>query len=405
MITHVVDAGFIPQSGPRLLFFSGGTALNDASRALADRFTHRAIHLLTPFDSGGSSATLREAFRMPAVGDVRARLLALSDPDLPGSDDVQALFSYRLPEEAPEDLVADELQRLALGTHPLTSHIPVPLRGILREHILFFARSMPQSFPLAGASIGNIMLVAGYLLHGNRLQPAAALYSRLLRVRGFVRPLLEADAHLAVRLENGQVLVGQHLFTGKGGQAPTSPIRDIWLADVHDHDARADVAIDSRIAAVISDADAICYPVGSFYSSVVANLLPAGVGRAVAANPGPKIYVPNLGTDPEQLGHDLRLQVERLLRPLLADAPDMRPRDMLTVILVDRERGVYPGGIPDDWLNAQGMTVRSVPLVREGYGPLAEAGLLAEALAASGALPGALPLDPAGALPQTPQGR
>ena len=49
-----------PELGPRVLFFSGGTALRDTSRKLVG-YTHNSIHLITPFDSGGSSAHLRRA--------------------------------------------------------------------------------------------------------------------------------------------------------------------------------------------------------------------------------------------------------------------------------------------------------------------------------------------------------
>ena len=72
-----------PELGPRILFFSGGTALNDLSRVLK-RYTHNSIHLVTPYDSGGSSAKLRNAFDMPAVGDLRSRLMALADGTLAG---------------------------------------------------------------------------------------------------------------------------------------------------------------------------------------------------------------------------------------------------------------------------------------------------------------------------------
>ena len=49
-----------PELGPRILFFTGGSALRDLSIVLK-RYTHNSIHLVTPFDSGGSSAALREA--------------------------------------------------------------------------------------------------------------------------------------------------------------------------------------------------------------------------------------------------------------------------------------------------------------------------------------------------------
>ncbi|MFW5958104.1 MAG: GAK system CofD-like protein, partial [Desulfosalsimonas sp.] len=55
----------LPDLGPRLLFFSGGTALRELSAQLIG-YTHNSIHIITPFDSGGSSAELRRVFHMPA---------------------------------------------------------------------------------------------------------------------------------------------------------------------------------------------------------------------------------------------------------------------------------------------------------------------------------------------------
>ena len=66
-----------PDRGPAILFFTGGTALRGLSRELK-KLTHRSIHLMSPFDSGGSSATLREAFGMLAVGDIRNRMTGSS---------------------------------------------------------------------------------------------------------------------------------------------------------------------------------------------------------------------------------------------------------------------------------------------------------------------------------------
>ena len=62
-----------PANKGNIVFFSGGTALTETSRVLA-RYGLPAVHLITPFDSGGSSAVLRQAFNMPAVGDLRNRI-------------------------------------------------------------------------------------------------------------------------------------------------------------------------------------------------------------------------------------------------------------------------------------------------------------------------------------------
>ena len=202
----------------------------------------------------------------------------------------------------------------------------------------------------------------------------------MLRTRGLVRPIVEDSVHLAVRLASGAVIIGQHKFTGKETARIASPITDVWLTASENSPEPASVAITPPTADLIRLADGICYPVGSFYSSLVANLLPQGVGRAVADNPGPKIFVPNLGADPELFGHSPAIQVERLLRPLLADAPGATPRDLLSCVLVDAERGRYPGGIPGRLLQDLGVRLVSLPLVAGNDSPLADARLLAKAL-------------------------
>lgn len=62
----------LPEYGPKILFFSGGSALRDVSSVLKN-YTHHSIHLITPFDSGGSTAEIRKAYKIPAVGDLRNR--------------------------------------------------------------------------------------------------------------------------------------------------------------------------------------------------------------------------------------------------------------------------------------------------------------------------------------------
>lgn len=88
-----------PDGGSRILFFSGGTALAPVAAELS-RHTRNAVHVITTFDSGGSSAELRRAFDMPAVGDIRARIMALADRSLEGNPETVELLGYRLPKDA-----------------------------------------------------------------------------------------------------------------------------------------------------------------------------------------------------------------------------------------------------------------------------------------------------------------
>lgn len=372
-----------PRSGPRILFFSGGTALKETAGALSLR-TFNTTHLITPFDSGGSTQTLRRAFDMPAVGDVRARVIALSDPELKDAEALHAFFDHRLPVEDREQEILEELRTLYDTGHPLLADIPGKSRAIICENLAWFVRNMPEGFSLAGANIGNLFLAARYLRSNRRLRPAILLFSRLMRARGTVLPVVDVSAHLAVRLESGQVIVGQHNFTGKSRNGTvkllSSPIADCWLTASEYSPDPANVNITAHIAKRIRKAELICYPVGSFYSSVLCNLLPSGVGQAVAHSSCPKVFVPNLGMDPELLGHTVQMQVERLLQPLLADAPEARQADMLSMLLVDRENGSYPGGIPGEWLSARGITIKDLPLVSRKSAPLADAELLSAGL-------------------------
>jgi CofD-related protein of GAK system len=367
----------VPELGPALLFFSGGTAMRDTARTLTE-YTHNAIHIMTPFDSGGSSAALRRSFKMPAVGDIRARIMALADQSVKGNPEIYSLFSHRLARDLPQEALLRELVSLCAGKHPLIRVVPDPMRKIIRTTLMQFTERMPADFLLAGASIGNLVLTGGYLTQRRHLDPVIFLYSRLVEARGIVRPVANAVAHLAVRLASGEVLVGQHAFTGKETKPVSSPIEDIWITRSLDETAQASVSIRPKMHDLIVKADLVCYPFGSFYSSLIANLLPQGVGRAVAAAPCPKIFIPNLGTDPELVGHTLRDQTERLLRYLTRDG--VRERDVLQALVVDNDESAYPGGIPSAWLRAKGLHVVRTSLVSPESSPYACPRLVARAL-------------------------
>ena len=151
-----------PDEGSRILFFSGGTALAPVAAELS-RHTRNAVHVITTFDSGGSSAELRRAFDMPAVGDIRARIMALADRSLEGNSETVELLGYRLPKDAGPEALHRELASLASGAHPLVAAIPEPMNEVVTQHLSAFRSLMPVDMDLAGASIGNLILTSGYL--------------------------------------------------------------------------------------------------------------------------------------------------------------------------------------------------------------------------------------------------
>ncbi|QGY38644.1 GAK system CofD-like protein [Pseudodesulfovibrio cashew] len=367
-----------PELGPRILFFSGGTALRSTSRKLI-RSTHNTVHLITPFDSGGSSAILRKAFAMPAVGDIRNRLMALADQSVQGNPAIFDLFAYRLPKNLGQEKLRAELDQMADGRHKLVRRIPDPMRKIIRNHFHQFLEAMPRDFDLRGASIGNLVLTAGYLTNRRQLDPVIYIFSKLVQVCGTVRPTINKDLHLAVRLEDGSVIVGQHNITGKETAPLASPISDIWLTGGLESDAPVAASIRNKVRERIAGADLICYPPGSFYSSVVANLLPGGVGEAVAANPCPKVFVPGTGRDPEAVGLSVADRAA-LLRRYLTESGAPEGADILGYVIVDSRNGSYPGGIDRAELDRMGLTVIDCELVTSGSAPDLDERLLSEML-------------------------
>ena len=354
-----------PELGPRVLFFSGGSALTGLSKSLKN-YTHNSVHLVSPFDSGGSSAKLRDAFNMPAIGDLRSRLIALADETILGHPEIYKLFSYRLPTDKPQSSLKSRLTNIVSGKDRLVEDIANPMRQLICNHLGYFVEAMPDNFDLRGASIGNLIITGGYINNHKELEPILFLFSKLVNVLGIVRPITNDDAHLIAELANGQQIIGQHLMTGKEVAAISSPIIKLSLSKQLNSDIPIKAKLRKRNRKLIEQADLICYPPGSFFSSLLANLLPEGVGTAIASNGSPKVFIPNQGDDPEQFGMTLAQSLQILVDYLQRDVSDSKATDFINFIIVDSKNGIYAGGIPFNLLDELGIQIIDTKLIHKG---------------------------------------
>lgn len=330
-----------PELGPRVLFFSGGSALKKLSRKLT-RYTHNSVHIITPYDSGGSSAVIRDAFHMLSVGDLRNRLMALADQTVTGNPAIYQLFSHRLSKTEEQEHLRSIIHEMIEGDDPMILEIPDPMRKIVRNHLGYFRDNAPDNFDLHGASIGNLILTGGFLNNNRHIDPVIYLFSKLAEVRGVVRPVLNVYQHMVAELEDGTTLLGQHLLTGKEVPPIASPVKRLYAVADPKTMTPVHTEIRNKTRELILDAELIAYPMGSFYSSIVANFLPTGTGKAIADNACPKVYIPNTGHDPEQLGMTLFDSVHTLLdyvrRSAGADYPVNR---FLNFVILDSKNGAY----------------------------------------------------------------
>ncbi len=369
-----------PELGPRILFFSGGTALNPLSKKLTD-YTHNSIHLVTPFDSGGSSAKIREAFDMLSVGDMRSRLMALADNTVRGNPEIFKLFSYRFPQNSQNGDLRKRLMNMVKGEENLISDIPDPMRKIIRNHLRFFLEAMPDSFDLRGASIGNLILAGGFLNNKRHIDPVVYMFSKLVEAKGTVRTISSDNYHLAARLKNGKVIKGQRNLTGKEVPPIESAIEDLYLVDSIKNGTKVNLAIRDKVRSLIEKAELICFPIGSFYSSVIANILPNGVTAAIANNQCPKVYVPNTGEDPEQFELTINDNIEILLRYLkIGTSENTKNSELLNFAVIDSKNGTYSGKLDKERFEKLGIEIIDAPLVSSRSSPHVDEDLVLEVL-------------------------
>jgi CofD-related protein of GAK system len=353
-----------PELGPRILFFTGGSALKETSRVLK-RYTHRSIHVMTPFDSGGSSAELRRTMGMLSVGDMRNRMMALADESSLGNPHIRRLFSTRLQADASQETLIERLQAMVRGDDPLVRDVPKPMMRPIRTFLQVFLDRMASDFDLRQANLGNLILGGGYCQYEGDMDSVVALFSQLVEARGVVLPVVNADLHLKAHLEDGTTIAGQHNFTGKETAPLTSPIVKLRLIDGLDGQRPARIESHQKVRTLIETADLIVFPMGSFYSSVLCQLLPEGVGSSIVKARCPKVFVPNMGRDPEVVGTSIHELARQLTHAIKRDEPSAAVEDCLHSVLIDSKGGHYPHPLEKDAFEALGVKVVDEPMTSE----------------------------------------
>ena len=318
---------------------------------------------------------------MPSIGDLRSRLMALADEAVTGHPEIYQLFNYRLSKAGSRADLAAQLDDIVGSKSPLINEIPNPMRRLIRSQLEHFRAAMPADFDLRGASIGNLILAGGYMGNHQHLEPILFLFSKLVNVLGTVRAVVNTSLHLGAELDDGSEVIGQHLLTAKEAPPLTSPIKGLFLSSRPDKRVPAEAVLRKKTHKLIAQADLICYPPGSFYTSLMANLLPRGVGKAIAGNDCPKVYIPNRGKDPEQIGMNAKAAVDRLLDSLRADTGRNTSSDkFLNFVLMDDRDKSPMAELPEKFLQERGIQAIKTRLVTRHSAPYYDPELLVSSL-------------------------
>lgn len=195
----------------------------------------RITAVVTAADDGGSSGILRQQYGVLPPGDVRNCLLALARV----APEVSAALQYRFDDG------------FSGPAHP----------------------------------VGNLLLTALDMVAADELT-AIRLAAELLDIRDVILPSTTRRVHLVADLADGREVRGESAIPRSGAS-----IRRLRIDP-------PDALPAPGVLEALRDADAVILGPGSLYTSVLAALIVPGMLEAVAAVPGPRIFVCNLMTEP-----------------------------------------------------------------------------------------------------------
>ncbi len=224
------------KQGPKIVAVGGGTGMPTLLRGLKTH-TSNLTAVVTVADDGGSSGKLRRELGVLPPGDFRNNIVALARDE----SMMTQLFQYRFGSE---------------GT-------------------------------LAGHSFGNLLITALNGITGS-FEEALIESSKVLAVRGQVLPSTLEDVTLIADMRTiesrMQRIVGESAIPQAVGKIETVHLQPDYIP-----------AYPGAIKHILS-AELITLGPGSLYTSVMPNVLIAGVAKAIKTSRALKIYVCNVAT-------------------------------------------------------------------------------------------------------------
>jgi len=264
--------------------------------------------IVTVADSGGSTGALREAFNMPAMGDIRKCMISIA---------------------------AENALLTSVCEHRFQN---------------------PDGF--AGHSLGNLILSALYQMSGDFTE-AVRQACELLHLKGRVLPATEAAVTLCASYEDGGTVRGESNIPQTGRR-----IREVWL------EPAAPAAAPGVIEA-LEHADVIVIGPGSLYTSLIPNFLVNGIPEAIRQSGAIKICIGNLMTQPgETDGYGAADHIRALLQYVPIDMCVLNSSKVGTAVaeryLKSGSRMVFNTSKDEEEIRETGVIPVVAPLLKDG---------------------------------------
>ncbi len=217
----------------KVVVLGGGTGSSTLLRGLKE-FPIDLAAIVSVCDDGKSTGILREEFNIPAVGDIRRVLVALSETE----PLVMELFNYRF------NTTSD----------------------------------------LDGHTVGNLLLTASSEITGNLSDGIEAL-SKVFNLKGKVIPLTEENVVLMGEMADGSIVEGEHNIT-----LNKNTINRVFYKE--------EPVPTREAVKALEEADLIILSMGSLFTSIIPNLICNEIIDAIDRSQAQIMYVCNMVTQP-----------------------------------------------------------------------------------------------------------
>lgn len=225
-----------------LVLIGGGTGLSNLLTGLRDDYRKKIKDLtavVTTMDSGGSSGILKKIYDIPAIGDIRNCLIALSRIE----NYTKKVMQYRFSKGK------------GLSGHPL----------------------------------GNLFLLALVESEGNFLK-AIEKANKILNVQGKVMPSTLEKVDLIAKFSDGKIIQGEAKITEYGAKTK----KRIAKLSIKPKNPKVPYEVTEKIR----KADMIIFGPGSLFTSILPNLLVGEIKEEVLKSKAVKVLIVNLLTEP-----------------------------------------------------------------------------------------------------------
>ena len=217
----------------RVVVLGGGTGNSAIMKGLKN-FPIDLTTIVSVCDNGSSTGKLREEINMPAVGDIRKIILALSE-DNPLKD----ILNYR-----------------------------IDSKGELNNH-----------------SIGNILLTGIYQNNDNNLYEATNVLRSLFNIKSKILPLSEDNLTLIAKTKDNNIIIGEAQITDNNEEK-----KSVYY--------NKNATVLEEVITALKEADLIVIAPGSLWTSILPVLICEDIKNILKTTKAKIMYICNIMTQP-----------------------------------------------------------------------------------------------------------